>query len=381
MALVAAVVGAGVFGAWTALRLAEDGHRVTLIDAFGPANSRASSSDHSRVIRAGYGADVIYSHWATASRRDWDWLSAEIGQPLLTETGALFMGEPGTAYVRDSYTTLSAIGVAAEWLEPPAIAARFPVMATDGLGPALFEPHAGALAARAAVQALVAMATTRAGVEYRTGSIAPLDEDRRTPALALADGTAIDADLYVMACGPWLPQVLPHAIGGRIRPTRQEVLYFGVPPGDPRYSAPHLPVWIDFGAGLYGIPDINGHGFKIGIDRHGVSMEPSTTDRIVSPVVVDTTRQWLARRFPGLAAAPLVDARVCQYENTSSGDFIIDRHPVWPNLWIVGGGSGHGFKHGPAVARYAVDLIAGRVTPEPRFALASKTGESQRAVF
>jgi glycine/D-amino acid oxidase-like deaminating enzyme len=142
-----------------------------------------------------------------------------------------------------------------------------------------------------------------------------------------------------------------------------------------------MPVWIDFAAGFYGVPDLDAQGFKVGIDRHGPPIDPDSADRVVGLQVVINTRGWMARRFPGLMHAPLVDARVCQYENTTSGDFIIDRHPAWSNLWIVGGGSGHGFKHGPAVGRHVAALIAGDVTPQPRFALASKSAEARRAVY
>jgi glycine/D-amino acid oxidase-like deaminating enzyme len=171
------------------------------------------------------------------------------------------------------------------------------------------------------------------------------------------------------------------AVGARIRPTRQEVLHFGVPAGDDRFSLARFPVWIDFSAGLYGIPDFDARGFKVGIDRHGPPIDPDTTDRLVSADLVERTRDWLAHRFPGLADAPLLDAHVCQYENTDRGDFLIDRHPTWPNVWIVGGGSGHGFKHGPAVGRYVDALVAGERTVEPRFALSAKTAAAARAVF
>src|SRR5688572_33059166 len=110
------VIGAGSFGAWCAKFIADAGHSVTLVDAYGPANGRASSSDHSRVIRAGYGADEIYSRWATESLRDWQWLEAMTGQSLLARTGALFMGEPDSAYVRQTLATLTTIGVAADML-------------------------------------------------------------------------------------------------------------------------------------------------------------------------------------------------------------------------------------------------------------------------
>jgi sarcosine oxidase len=376
-----AVIGAGVFGTWTAWHLAEDGHRVTLIDAFGAANGRASSADHSRVIRCGYGADSIYSQWAREALRDWNLLSVAAGQTLLIPTGALFLGEPGNAYVRASHDTLSSLGIRAEWLETSEMAVRFPQISPEELGPALFEPDAGVLRARDAVRALVQVLAARARAKFRVARIAPLDESRSVADVRLLDGATLAADGFVLACGPWLPQLLPESVGDRLRPTRQEVLYYGVPAADTRFSTPLMPVWIDFGAGVYGVPDIDAMGFKIGIDRHGAPIDPDSADRVVDRHVVDTTRAWMTRRFPGLAGAPLVDSHVCQYENTSSGDFVIDRHPVWANVWIAGGGSGHGFKHGPAVGRYVADLIAGRGKAEPRFALATKTTLAERAVY
>jgi len=177
-----------------------------------------------------------------------------------------------------------------------------------------------------------------------------------------------------------LPQLLPVAIGGRIRVTRQEVLYFGVPQADTRFAAANLPVWIDFAAGLYGIPDLDCAGFKVGIDRHGDAIDPDSADRLVDPAIVASTRTWLQARFPAIGPAPLVDARVCQYENSSTGDFIIDQHPQWSNVWIVGGGSGHGFKHGPAVGRHLAARIAG-APPIDRFTLATKSTAAARAVY
>ena len=376
-----AVVGAGVFGTWCAWRLAERGHRVTLIDAYGPGNGRASSTDHSRVLRAGYGLDAVYSQWASDSRRDWEWLATATQRELLTTCGALFLGEPGNEYIAHTCKTLAGLGLRTERLDAPDLAHRFPQIAVDGLGAALLEPEAGVIRAKAAVQALATLAQTRANVDYRRTAVDPLDESRGSPRVVESAGGVIEADLYVLACGPWLPRVLPLAVGSRLRPTRQEVLYFGLPPGDRRYAIPDLPVWIDFAAGFYGVPDLDAQGFKVGIDRHGPPIDPDRTDRVVDRQVVLNTRDWMARRFPGLADAPLVDARVCQYENTSSGDFIIDRHPAWSNVWIVGGGSGHGFKHGPAVGRYVAALIAGDATPQPRFALASKTTEARRSVY
>ena len=375
------VVGAGVFGAWSALELARAGHRVTLVDAYGPANGRASSADYTRVLRTGYGHDAIYSEWAVRSCERWRWLSGEAGTPLFEQTGALFMGAPGHAYLRETYATLSSLGIAVEWLDVPDIDCRWPQIATRGLGPAVYEPAAGVLRARGGVRAAVKVGIEHFGVSYTTRCIAPLDEARATPSVLTLTGERLDADAYVIAGGPWLPRVLPQAVGDRIRATRQEVLYFGVPRGDDRHDARRLPVWIDFGAGLYGIPDFDANGFKVGIDRHGPPIDPDTADRLVDPAIVRSTADWLATRFPALAHAPLVDGHVCQYESSCTGDFIIDRHPAWANVWIAGGGSGHGFKHGPAVGRHVADLIDARCTAEPRFALAGKTAVAERAVY
>jgi len=245
----------------------------------------------------------------------------------------------------------------------------------------VFEPGAGVIRARAALHALFGVLARDSRVAYAQASIMPTEEGAPACRVMTRDGQPLDADAYVFACGPWLPKVLPVAVGARIRPTRQEVLYFGPPQGDARYSAAQMPVWIDFASGVYGIPDLDALGFKVGIDRHGPVIDPDMLDRVVDPVIVEDTRAWLAQRFPGMKGSPLVDARVCQYENTSSGDFIIDRHPHWPNCWIVGGGSGHGFKHGPAVGRHVAALVGGLVGVEERFALATKSAIAARTVY
>jgi monomeric sarcosine oxidase len=374
------VVGAGVFGAWSALRLARDGWQVTLVDAYGPANGRASSSDHSRVIRAGYGAHAIYTRWATESLMAWHWLARTTGLRLVEECGVLFLGAHGSPHLDETAQVFCEGGVAHEQLAAAEVAARFPQMGVIGLGDAIYEPRAGAIRARRAVAAAVALARA-AGVHYRQARVAPLDETRTTPVVQTTAGERLEAGHYVLACGPWLPAVLPLAVGARIRATRQEVLYFGVPAGDARFAVEHLPVWIDFAAGTYGVPDLDARGFKVGIDRHGPPIDPDTADRTIDGAAVALARGFLARRFPAMADAPLVDARVCQYENTSTGDFLIDAHPTWPNVWVVGGGSGHGFKHGPAVGAHVADLLAGRTGVDDRFAFTGKSSLAARAVF
>jgi glycine/D-amino acid oxidase-like deaminating enzyme len=205
---------------------------------------------------------------------------------------------------------------------------------------------------------------------------------RQLDRVVTAGGERLAAKNFVFACGAWLPKLFPQLLGDRIRPTRQEVFYFGAPAGDDRFGSAKMPTWIDFKDEAYGMPDIDGGGIKIAIDRHGALFDPDSDDRITSQSGLAEVRERLARRLPALKNAPLVESRVCQYENTSNGDFLIDRHPQFENGWLVGGGSGHGFKHGPAVGEYVTARIEGRVDGiEKRFSLDSKKATRERAVY
>jgi monomeric sarcosine oxidase len=375
-----AVIGAGCFGAWTALSLRRKGLSVVLVDKYGPANARSSSGGESRIIRMGYGPDELYTRMSLDSLGAWQRLAYDAREPLFHPTGVLWLARAGDRYTADTLATLARVGVPHEALDAPAIRARYPQFVLDDDVWGIFEPQSGALMARRAVQAVVREAV-RAGAEYRTAAVAPPELRGRLPALRASDGAEIAAGSFVFACGPWLPKVFPGLLGARIFPTRQEVFFFGPPPGDERFAPPRMPTWIDFGAEIYGLPDLEARGFKLAPDRHGGPIDPDLDERLVTPAGVERVRAFLARRFPALAAAPLVETRVCQYENTSNGDFLIDRHPDADNVWLVGGGSGHGFKHGPAVGEHVADRLLGGGVPEPRFGLGTKQAVKQRAVF
>ena len=374
-----AVVGAGCFGAWTALRLRQAGLRVVLLDQYGPGNARSSSGGESRIIRMGYGPDELYTRFALRSLAAWKRLCEETREPLFHETGVLWLARTGDRYAIDTFATLARLGVPHERLSAADLRRRYPQFALDEDVWGMIEPASGALIAGRAVQAVVREAV-RAGVEYRTAAVAPPTVRARLEAVEANDGSGIRAKTFVFACGPWLPKLFPELLGARIFPTRQEV-FFGAPPGDERFAPPRMPTWIDFGAEIYGLPDLEGRGFKVAPDRHGEPIDPDTDERLVAAESVQRVRAFLARRFPALAAAPLLETRVCQYENTSNGDFLIDRHPDADNVWLVGGGSGHGFKHGPAVGEYVAERLAGGGPEEPRFSLASKGTVRKRAVF
>ncbi len=376
-----AVVGAGVFGAWTAYQLRRSGKRVVLIDAYGAGNSRSSSGDESRIIRMGYGADEIYTRSAVRSLQLWQELFARVDQPLFHRTGVLWLAHEDDPYPVQTVETLRKIGVPFEKLTAAEVSKRYPQIGLGRISWAMLEPDSGVLMARRAVQA-VTLAATKTGVEYMQDAVKTPDGSGLLNEIRTVSGRRIAAGNYVFACGPWLPKIFPDLLADRIHPTRQEVFYFGTPAGDRSFAAPALPTWIDFKGEAYGLPDLEGRGIKIAVDRHGIKFDPDTGDRVVTSEGLAEVRQCLARRLPALKDAPVTEARVCQYENTSNGDFLIDRHPLFDNVWLVGGGSGHGFKHGPVVGEYVAARIAGsKEGIEPRFSLTTKASEHSRAVF
>jgi len=375
------VIGAGCFGAWIARELLQAGHTVLLLDAFGPAHSRASSGGESRITRMGYGADELYTRWAQRSLEAWKDLSRRAQRPLFHATGMLWLTSADDAYLRQTKGTLERAGVEHERLARGDVERRFPQISTDGIDWALWEPGSGALMARQAVQALVAE-SIGAGLDYRTAAVAPPHAARgKLGSITLQGGESVSAGHFVFACGAWLPKLFAAELAQRIFPTRQEVFFFAPPPGDASFAAPAMPCWFHHPALVYGMPDLENRGFKISIDRHGPGIDPDTECRVPNAETLAIAREYLALRFPKMKNAPLAESRVCQYENTSNGDFIIDRHPQLDDVLIAGGGSGHGFKHGPAVGDYVRRLLTAGLAPEPRFAFAAKATTQARGVY
>ena len=377
------VVGAGVFGAWTARELQKLGRKVLLLDAWGPSHARASSGGESRLTRGSYGADEVYTRMAWESLAEWRSLSARADLPLFHRAGILFFFPTAEDYVARTLEVHRKLRLPTQVLDRPAMARRFPQVDFEGIEIGIYEPEFGALMARRGVQTLVAEFVA-AGGEYRRADVAP-PEAGAGPLrhITLQDGTKIEAAEFVFACGPWLPRLFPDLLGRRIFPTRQEVFFFAPPPGDERFAVGRLPGWADFNRGdiFYGFPDLEGRGFKIAHDAHGPPMDPDAGDRTASPAALAEARAYMERRFPAMRGRPLSEARVCQYENSANGDFLIDRHPDRPNLLLVGAGSGHGFKHGPAVGRYAARLLTGTLPrTDPRFSLATKSETQHRSV-
>jgi len=352
------VVGAGAFGGWTALYLREMGMRVTLVDQYGPGNSRASSGGESRQIRAVYGDRELYTRWVLQAFERWQAREAEWGKKLFFRTGQLSLAREWTKELRDTETTFDHLGVKYEVIKRDDLVRRYPQMNMEGVEFALYTPSTGVLKAREGCVAVAQAFEKKGGVIV----IAKAELGRRSgdslQDVALSTGQRAAAHTFVFACGPWLPKVFPSVMGNKLATPRRVVFFYGTPPGDERFTYPNFPTWsID---DAYGFPSIEGKGFKVAPTFARVIVDPDTQEHTLTGEEVEKGREFVAKWFPALAHQPLVDSKVCQREDSVDEHFIVCRHPELSNVWLVGGGSGHGYKHGIMLGEYVANRVAGR---------------------
>ena len=354
----AVIVGAGVFGASLAWRLARDGVAVTLVDRFEPGDPRATSGGESRLIRCGHGPDAVYTASARRARVLWRELEAECGESLMVECGLVWMAHAEDGFEAASAATMEAQGIPCERLDPAAGDRMFPSFGAEGLAFLLHEPEAGVLRAQRATQALARRAAAHGATVVRAQA-AP-DGDR----VRLDDGRTLEADAVVWACGAWLGALFPAQVA--IRSTRQELFFFD---GGPAWAADDVPAFVDFDHAIYGTRDLDGLGVKAAPDFDGPPLAPDAELPPATDASERLARAFLRERFPALADAPLSGSKSCRYELTPDGHFVAAPLPGQASVWLLGGGSGHGFKHGPALAEAVAAALRGGAPLPAQYAL------------
>jgi glycine/D-amino acid oxidase-like deaminating enzyme len=347
----AIVVGAGTFGASLAWTLARQGVTVTLIDQFEPGDPRATSGGETRLIRCGHGADPVYTAMARRARDLWRELEGECGEELMMECGVAWFAQREDGWEASSERVMREQGIPCERVDG---ADLFPSFSGDDIAFTLFEPEAGVLRAAHAVRALTRQAREH-GAHLVQGRAVPSDGG-----VALEDGRRYEGGPVIWACGGWLPQVVPGLVSLRV--TRQDLLFLD---GGPDWKG--APGWIDYDLAMYGTGDVDDLGVKLAPDVEGPEISPDAPLPEVPAASEEVARAYAARRFPALARAPLRGSKTCRYEITADSQFIAGPHPGQPDVWIVGGGSGHGFKHGPAMAEQVVAAMRGEVELPERF--------------
>lgn len=374
------VVGAGNFGMWTALNLVRLGATVTVVDAYGPGNSRSTSGGETRGVRSSYGDrphGKQWNAWANEAIRrwiQWDEENADLMLPrLFFQTGDLIMREEMVPYLEDTMLQWDELGVPYEALGPDEIAYRWPWIHTEGITTALYEPQAGVVRARRAIES-VAKRFSLEGGEIRIARAALGTSDgRQLVDVSLGDDESLSASTFVLALGPWFPKVLPELMGNRLRIPVGNIFYFGVT--DARFMFPNMP--------SYGVPGCTGwpalgpdhRGFRVRVGGQAGD-DPDTSDRWVPQEAHERPREILARYFPDLAEAPINETRACHYEFGPGGNFLVDTHPDYDNVWLAGSGSAESFKQGPVLGEYIAKRVLGDET-DPALTEAFKLPEEE----
>jgi glycine/D-amino acid oxidase-like deaminating enzyme len=361
------VVGAGAFGGWTAYYLATLGAKVTVVDAYGPGNSRSTSGDETRGVRSSYGDRgpwaELWMRWANEAIARWNRFDAEWGRNMKVRlffgTGDLIFRagpEPFTDRTQELWKKLR---IPFEVLNVRDVAREHPVIALTGVSLVLHEPRAGVVRARRACE-VVAEAFRQAGGAIRSGyaALGARSGNRLLNITTSGPTATLSASTYVFALGPWFPKMFPELMMSRIRTPLGLVHYFGTPPGDDRFTFPNLPSY-NF-PGVTGWPALapDNRGFRVRL-RGDTPTDPDTSQRAFDRAYDAAARAFVKERFPRLADAPLLETRACHYELSASRNFIIDRHPDLENVWFAGGGSAEGFKFGPMIGEYVARRVLG----------------------
>ena len=311
-----AVVGAGVMGAASAWALTRGGHDVVVYEQFEPGHGRGSSHGASRIFRLAY-TDPKWVSLAREALAAWP----QVGDGLLELEGLV---ECVPSLDDSSRAALDACGVAWRTVEPD----RCGVAVPDGWT-ALLQPEAGIIRSDRAHEALLR------GIRVERARVERLDE--------------LDADVVVVAAGPWAPKLLrEHGIALDAVPTRETIVCFrhelGVGAVVDRDAEQHL---------VYALRDPV-HGLKAGVHMSGVQADP---DEPGGPDerIVERTAAWIAERFPGADAEP-VAVDTCWYTTTPDESFVLERHG---RVVVCSACSGHGFKFAPVVGRRVAELVGG----------------------
>lgn len=361
------VVGAGIAGASTALSLRKRGASVTLVDRWEPGHARASSTDYNRVFRAISGGDEFYTRWVRDARIRWMELEAETGQKLYYENGALILATEGHCHWEDATpATFDRVGVPYTRFKSEDIKYHFPQFQTPDIAYALYEPEAGMVMAHRAVLTTVQRFEQLGGVVKR-GRV-ETDEDER-PTL---NGKPLEADVIVIASGPWMAEMFPRTIAPISVIMGINVLYTSAPDGDDSFDHTRMPCWIDHGMGSFGLPSAEGSGVKAAVVIPNEPIDINNDERLIRRESLNKTRSYIRHRLPGLIGERVVDSKFNQVILTPDTHFIVDWHPEHQNVLFAGGCSGHLFKHGPTFGDFAAGVAMREYGTADRFRVAGR---------
>ena len=364
----AIVVGLGAHGSAAALALARRGLRVLGLERFGRGEAFGSSGGRTRIIRLAYFEDPSYVPLAVESWERWRDLEAGAGVRILTPTGGLYGGLPGSTVLDGAIRSAREHGLPHEVIDRDEIRRRWRLFEPPDGARALVEEQAGFLRSDTAIEAALARAE-RLGAVLRFGMQAV---DWR-PAVGggfeveTAAGEVIGGEHLVLTAGPWLGRLiwdlaLPLAV------ERIPVAWFEPKMPTAEVSVGRLPVWIletPTDGSFYGFPYDPGAGLKVARHHSGeFATSADDVDRELRPADEERVRAFVRVHVPG-ADGPLTSSTVCLYTNTPDEHFVVDTHLAAPGVAFASACSGHGFKFAPVIGEIVADLALTGATRYP----------------
>ena len=351
------VVGCGIFGLSTAFKFLQAKKKVTLIDPLPILDSLKSSSGESRNIRFSHANDQFYSRLSWEAAKEWKKIEKITNNKLFYDTGIVWFSAEDNGWESHSEKTIKMLNIPYQHLSPKDAMKLYPSLHVDDLRFVLHEPHGGTLAAKKCLLTLFNLCLDL-GCDYINGQAEFIEDD------IYVNDKKIDFDTAVWAIGPWIKHVFPFI--DMIKVTMQDVVFFESPDG---WEAEKIPAFNDIKNGFYGCGSLDGMGVKLGYDVKGQEFDITQNERTHSESSVNHCKKYMGHRFPVFKKAKIKLIKTCQYTMTPDANWIIAPHPECPRHWIIGAGSAHGFKHGPALGQYVTDKILNNEEPDPKFAL------------
>jgi monomeric sarcosine oxidase len=355
------VAGLGIHGSAALYHLASAGLRVIGLEQFAPGQTRGSSHGATRMIRRAY-PDAVWDPVVDAAYAGWEELAEEHGRRLVTRTGGIF------AHPADRVGALRGPGCT-ELDQRKAREVAPGLLVPEGYT-AVHDPAAGVIDAAEAWRAYIELADAT-GADIRAGERVVGFEPDGAGVAVRTPGGVIRAARLVLCAGPWIGRLVPE-LAPALRVIRIVNAYYG--PGDSHpglragagLSPPELGVFsLELPAGLlYGIPDTDGRGVKVGWDD-GSPCDPDAPRRGADDAELAVLSATVQRHLP--AAGALREHLTCLYTMTQDRRFAVGPLPDTPQVIVASACSGHGFKFAPVIGAALADLVGGRPRPDLEF--------------
>jgi monomeric sarcosine oxidase len=364
------IVGAGSFGMSAAYYLTKQGASVLLLDAGNPPHDQGSHHGYTRIFRMAYTMGSDYVELAMRSKQLWERLeqdarsvlggsenAEDAGRSIIfRKTGVISIGEANSAFLSTKEASCRQFKLPYERLSALQLSTRWPGLAIPSGKEGLYEPEGGILFSENALRAYKELALQAGATLFVHTPVQRLQYDSHRVTVHTLQG-AYCGKHVLLSTGAWLPQLVPE-LKLPIKTVRKAIGWYHAPAD--RYDAKVFPAFIFNEGGsveYYGIPAVNGHGLKIGKHDQGQVISPDTALEPFGTYEEDKgdLDVFLRNYMPRTGA--IQQGGICKYEMTPDEGLLIGRHPHHPQVWLAGGGSGHGFKFASAIGEGLSELI------------------------